>query len=189
VHCIAAGPDFNPFDPCCQVAVDSYFLFDIFLTFFVGVYKNGHYYDSLKWVAMNYVKSMFIFDLITSFPVSFVEVAILAGCANGLDNSIISPSELRLARVVKPLRLAKLVRVIKVAKTVSIFSYVGALVRMPPRWIRLSKVLILIFVAVHVCACLFWLVKQVSTTKVGDFATHPTKLNNSDFPRPLNCSA
>ena len=48
--------------------LDAFFLLDIVYTFNVGVFYQRDYYDSRWWVAKNYAKGSFLFDVITSVP-------------------------------------------------------------------------------------------------------------------------
>jgi hypothetical protein len=55
-----------PFD----VLLDVFFLLDILLQFNLGVRNAGEYKDNRKYITMNYLKGSFLFDLLTSIPVS-----------------------------------------------------------------------------------------------------------------------
>jgi len=102
-----------PFD----MFVDCYFLMDIVMTFFVGIWLEGKYVDEHRVVAWTYAKGSFCFDFFTSFPVSFLEKIVLDQCMaevagpeseQGLDTAAV-----RMLRVIKPLRLFKLFRILK----------------------------------------------------------------------------
>jgi hypothetical protein len=148
-----------------DILVDCFFLVDISVTFFVGVYHEGKYCDDHRFVIMHYLRHGFFFDLFTSFPVSFMEAAILAECDIAGETGIdIAPSSLRMIRVVKPMRLFKLIRIIKVIKTLAIADAIADRFRIPPRILRLIKVLSGIALGVHTCASIFWLCKVLSRT-------------------------
>ena len=51
----------------------------------------------------------------------------------------------------------------------AIFSAIGNYLRIPPYVLRMQKIALLILVLVHLCTCMFWLIKTVSTTPE-DFA-------------------
>ena len=55
--------------------VDCFFLLDILVTLNTGLLINGEYIDDRWAVTKAYLKGMFVFDVTTSFPVSFVELA------------------------------------------------------------------------------------------------------------------
>ena len=50
--------------------LDTFFLLDIVYNFCVGVIVQQDYYDDPRWIAMNYLRGAFLFDLCTSIPVS-----------------------------------------------------------------------------------------------------------------------
>jgi hypothetical protein len=132
-----------------DIFVDCFFLLDIVMTFFVGTFFEGKYVDDHVFVAKHYLRNGFMFDIATSFPVSFMEAAILASCSEGQGGSIeISPSSLRMIRVVKPLRLF-----IKVVKTLSIADAIADRFRIPPRILRLIKVCISCPLSVFPSSC------------------------------------
>ena len=65
----------NPFLDFDMV-LDSFFLFEILVTFFVGVYSDGRYIDRWPLVVERYFKSgALLFDAVTSVPVSYLEFA------------------------------------------------------------------------------------------------------------------
>ena len=51
----------------------------------------------------------------------------------------------------------------------AIFSAIGDYLRIPPYVLRVQKIALLILVLVHLCTCIFWLVKTVSNSPA-DFA-------------------
>ena len=145
-----------------DIFVDACFLADIVLTFFVGIYIEGRYVDDKAIVFSHYLWNGFLFDVCTSFPVSFMEASIIAHCEQGQSDLDISSSSLRMIRVMKPLRLIKLIRIIKVVKTLAIANAIGEMLRVPPRAVRLMKVLVGIALGVHTCSCIYWLCKTLS---------------------------
>jgi hypothetical protein len=101
-----------------DILLDTFFLVDIVLSFFVGVVYQGNYMDDWKWVAQNYVTGNMAFDVFTSIPVSYVELSIQDACATaaaaGAESGAgIDPGQLRFIRAIKPLRWFKLARIIK----------------------------------------------------------------------------
>jgi hypothetical protein len=54
---------------------------DILYSFCVGVVYQGEYFDDWRWVARRYVSTAFLFDLGTSIPVSYIELAANAACS------------------------------------------------------------------------------------------------------------
>ena len=64
----------------------------------------------------------------------------------------------------KPLRLFKIFRIVKVVKTFKLMDTLGNRFRVPPRIMRLSKLFASIGLMVHLCSCLYWLVKVTTNT-------------------------
>ena len=86
-------------------------------------------------------------------------------CADSPEQDADSPSELRLLRVVKPLRLFKLLRIVRAFKFMTVLEQVQSFLQLPVVVFRLTKLLILTLYMVHVCACIYWIVKEVSMTE------------------------
>ena len=73
-----------PLLPCAEIArrptlymdafVDTFFLIEIVLNFFTGIYVAGEYCDDLYFVSRRYFLQGFFFDLLTSIPASYFEV-------------------------------------------------------------------------------------------------------------------
>ena len=82
--------------------LDGFFLSDIVFTFFLGVVDGDHYRDDWKWVASTYLRGGFVFDLLTSIPVAFVELAIVTSwacvSASGGAAPTIDPSQVNRER-------------------------------------------------------------------------------------------
>ena len=150
-----------------DVLVDSFFLAEILLQFFTGVYvAGGDYIDSLPRVAALYLKGWFLPDLLTSIPVSFVELSyILTMCGADTSDDLVS---LRLVRVSKALKLARAMKALRimarVAYVLKLISSIGEYLRIPPYVLRVMKIAILLMVLVHLCTCGWWLVKIASNS-------------------------
>ncbi len=71
------------------------------MTFNTGVKITGDYIDDRKTVAKIYVMSgSLLFDLVTSFPVSFFELAVQAVCTSGVVLTDENTGELKKIRVI-----------------------------------------------------------------------------------------
>ncbi len=97
---------------------------------------------------------------------SYLEYDFMLMCANSSEHMVHDhPTELRLLRVVKPLRLFKLLRIVRAFKFMKVLEKVQSLLQVPVVVFRLTKLLILTFYMVHVCACIYWIVKEASMTE------------------------
>jgi len=142
--------------------VDCVFVCEIILNFFIGVYHQGVYRDDIDFVAWTYVTNNFAFDIITSIPVAVVEYATIQQCKSQQDaDADFNPNNLRIVRIVKPLRIFKLLRIMKATKIINLLDKLESIIRPPPVSTRILRLLMSILLIVHICACIYWLVKLV----------------------------
>ena len=150
--------------------LDTFFLLDIVYTFFVGVNYMGQYYDCQAWVAKRYVTGAFAFDLITSIPVSYVELEVQIACARaaagGEGTGVeIDPQQLRFVRALKPLRWFKLARVLKLRSQghKNAFILCADILQIAPRQQRILGGVARVMFSIHIAACVSWLVKVLTS--------------------------
>lgn len=62
-----------------EVLMDSFFIAEILLNFFTGYYEKGILIMDHRRIFMNYVKGWFIVDLISSLPVSYLDIILSDG--------------------------------------------------------------------------------------------------------------
>ena len=168
---------FHWLDDACQsvptlyfdCTLDAFFLLDILLSFNLGVIYQGQYYDDRRWVAWNYLKGSFFFDVFTSIPVSFVELSVKFSCeaaavsGQGANaDSAIDPTQLRFIRAMKPLRWFKLARIIKLNSSGNQLAFALDYIGMEPRDQRLAQLAARIIGLIHLGACAVWLIKVIS---------------------------
>lgn len=125
-----------------DVVLDIFFLVDILYNFNTGVIlPGGEYIDDWMRVAWLYIKGMFLFDIVTSFPVSFFELAAASACASadGVQPAV-DGGQLRMIRVLKPLRWFKLARIVKLKKADQIMNAVADYFLISPRQSKTVKV-------------------------------------------------
>lgn len=92
-----------------QSAIDLFFVADIVLSFFSAFYnKKDILIDKHKIIACNYLRSWFIFDLISVLPISLIIHS--AADVHGLARVA------RLTRLHRILKMVKLVHVTRLAK-------------------------------------------------------------------------
>ena len=73
--------------------VDCIFLTEISYNFFVGVFLQGQYYDDMKTVAKTYMMGGFWFDMLTSIPVSVVELLAQQSCISVTNDPYATETE------------------------------------------------------------------------------------------------
>jgi len=164
-------------DPCTpiptlwfDVIVDSFFIIDIILSFHTGVYIEGEYIDNRRAVAEEYLKGFFVFDLITSVPVSFIELAAVAECGKASSDVEFSveSEQLRFARAIKPLRYVKIAKILRLGKGGGLVASLMDHWSISPKMSKTVQVLVTLLMSIHIIACSFWLWKVIGAEASGN---------------------
>ena len=145
---------------------------DIVINFNTGILLIGEYIDDHKTVAMAYLKGMFWFDLVTSFPVSFFELAAKAACERAEDSGAqVDSGQLRFIRAIKPLRWFKIARIMKLGKAGPIINLLMDYWNISPKQGKTFKVMVMLVMTIHILGCMWWLWKVLGMTldEVNDF--------------------
>ena len=147
-----------------DLVLDTFFLLDIIYNFCVGLIVNSEYKDDPAFVATTYLRGSLWFDLMTSIPVSFLELHVALQCAqsaSGVDTGV-DPTQLRFIRAMKPLRWFKLARIIKLNKAGTVLEFLFDYFSVAPGYTRMLSLSVSIFGSLHLCACAAWLTKVAS---------------------------
>jgi hyperpolarization activated cyclic nucleotide-gated potassium channel 2 len=148
-----------------DVILDIFFLLDIVVAFNTGVKITGDYIDDRKTVAKIYVMSgALLFDLVTSFPVSFFELAVQAVCTSGVELTDDNSGELKIIRAIKPLRWFKIVRLMKLGKFGQTLDLIMDSLGITPNLGNVLKSYSTFVLMIHLLACIWWLWKVLSQT-------------------------
>lgn len=116
-----------------DLAMDTFFVLQIFYTFFLGHFKKGIYVDDRGLVAEEYLRGAFWFDVVTSIPVSYLDFYILkTQCDVDGDAPSSDLSGLKIVRALKPLRLLKMVRILRIFRILHVFDMIESIFRPPP---------------------------------------------------------
>jgi len=154
-----------------DVLLDCFFLLDILYNFSTGNIIAGEYEDEWAVVAMRYLRGGFAFDVFTSFPVSFFELAAQAACqqqAAGGEVTSVDSGQLRIIRVLKPLRWFKLARIAKLGKAENVVNFLMDFFLITPRQGKTAKVLAVLIMLIHLVSCTWWLGKVLAATDPAD---------------------
>ena len=146
-----------------DVVLDICFLLDILVQFNSAVRVEGEYIDDRKKVAWVYLKGGFWFDAITSFPVSFFELAGEMACAKDASLNLES-GQLKFIRAMKPLRWLKLARILKLCKASRKFDAVMDTLGLTPQFISTSRTYMVLALTLHLLACFWFLWKALGMT-------------------------
>lgn len=157
-----------------DAVLDSFFLLDVCYNFCVGLIINSEYKDDPAFIASSYIRGSLCFDIVTSIPVSFLELHVAHQCAqsgSGGGVSGLDPTQLRFIRFMKPLRWFKLARIIKLNKAGTVLEFLFDYFSIAPGYTRMLSLSVSIFGSLHLSACAAWLTKVISSPReqVDDF--------------------
>lgn len=107
-------------------------------------------------------KGNFCFDLLTSVPVSFVELWSEGVCSS--DDSKDSSIGLRVLRLLKIARIFRMMKVLRVVRDLAVTTRIERLLRIPAITFRLMRVTMTLAAIMHICTCSFWMAKTQSNT-------------------------
>jgi len=149
-----------------DVFVDSFFLVEVFLQFFIGIFReDGSYEDSARAIILHNLSSpfRFWFDALTSIPFSFLDLKVFMECnvVGGADD--VSP-DTKFIRAMKILRIIRIVRILKILNFINKFEDY-AMIIFGPGLFRIVRLFAVVVLTIHFFACLFWRVKVCSCVR------------------------
>jgi CRP-like cAMP-binding protein len=127
--------------------VDIMFGIDMILTFLTAYEQEGKLVRHHDLIAINYLKTWFVIDFVSTFPFDQIIPAIVKGAASGTLRSIKLIRALRLFRLLKLMRVARLKRKIKEAKVSELIH---------PIVYELAGLFTKIFLIAHLLACVYY---------------------------------
>ena len=129
--------------------IDIFLLCDICVTFRTAYFDH---WDPLRLIinprviAIHYAKGWFVFDLITSFPFTF-----LAPFGEAEEDGLTGVKILRLVR------LLRLLRVFRIYKMLGIVREFNQLFPSFKKWLGISQVMVLMLFVAHYFACMYYI--------------------------------
>ena len=141
--------------------IDSLFAFDILVNFISATESSSERTTLIfdhKRLAINYLKSWFILDLLACFPFQLLGNLSFPGMADTTSNSeLLRLARLpRLYKLIRLLRMFKMLRLLSHNKTISGFA---ELLAFHPASMRLAKLLVIYFLfPLHIMSCLWFYV-------------------------------
>jgi hyperpolarization activated cyclic nucleotide-gated potassium channel 1 len=140
-----------------EIMMDFLFFIDVIFNLFSSSVKaNGEIETRLSKIAIPYLKTWFIMDLLGSFPFSFVQYMTWGpqdGDRTGRANSFARVA--RLPRLYKIFNIFRLGKVSRIYRGNAFFERLKDYVSVNGRIFRLLKLLVSILICVHFIAC-FW---------------------------------
>ena len=142
-----------------DATVDILFGIDIIINF-ISAYEtsDGRLVIDHKKIAVNYLQGWFFLDFLACFPFNLI----LSGDESGVSGN---SSILRLARLPRLYRLVRLLRMIKmlrVLKNSRVITDLIELLQVNPAVMRLTKILFSVLYLVHIFACLWYFVANLT---------------------------
>lgn len=145
-----------------ETVVDFIFIKDIFVNCLTTYRTNtGKYESSLRNILLTYIKTWFIIDLISSFPMGLLEYY------TGLAQEGNTSKANRFARLARLPRLYKLLRILRISKLSRVYKgnpfyeKIEDWLDINGRFLRFFKFVISIALFVHIFACFFYFAAKI----------------------------
>jgi len=135
-----------------EFILDFCFLTDMLVTLCSSYYRDdtGELVQNRKEITLAYMRSWFLVDLVSSFPFSLLDVLSSDSSSYNTTTRLT-----RLSRLYKLARISRIAKAIKFSSKTDLFSKLQDYLHMNSRVYKLVKFLLMVSVAVHICAC-FW---------------------------------
>jgi len=139
-----------------NLLVDVTFLVDIVINFRTGFFEEGQFVIDSTRIARKYLTGSFTIDLIGSFPLSLVLIA--------MDDDGENNAAARLNRQLRFLRIVKLNRLLRLVKLSKNLRHVEMVIKFNPSVMRLTKLFIMMLLFSHWLGCAWWFVADLELT-------------------------
>lgn len=133
-----------------DLIINYFFMFDILLNFNIGITIKGKYVNKRKIIAKEYIKTWFILDVISTFPLSLVIKE---------DNINNSNRIIRVARISKLSKLSKIFRLLKISrffKRVAFFNSIQDYFNINYGISRLITFILSFIILSHIVGCMWY---------------------------------
>jgi len=138
--------------------VDVMFFFDMVASFMTAVFIKDVLVVELGAIARHYLRSWFLIDLVSTFPIDLVIGPLLEAGANGADYS----AQLRSIKIIKFFRLIRLLKLARLLKLKKFGGSFEGIFSMNPALQRLLKLLLQIIFIAHMCSCFWFFVATIN---------------------------
>jgi CRP-like cAMP-binding protein len=147
----------KPGDPLFVVdmIIDFSFLVDVIINFFTGFYDNeGAIHLGNKEIALNYLKSWFLLDLLASFPSGIIDIVLDDNSSYPRYDNIIRLVKLR--NVGRLLKVTRAVKLFRYSKKDSLLSGIQNFFKVTYTVRRAITTILSIIISIHIFACFFY---------------------------------
>jgi hypothetical protein len=167
-----------------DLIVDLMFILDASLNFFISYKVEGDFYEaSLTKIFINYLKSWFLLDIISCFPVTLVEA--FTGDPTSTRNTSSITKAARLPRLYKILRVIRISKLTNVYKRHPIYIKLSDFLDVHSVLFKFIKFFIMAVVCVHNLACLWYLAAKFEEFSYETWVVRLGFYNNSISSRYL----
>lgn len=135
----------------CEVIVDIMFLIDIIVNFFAAYEEKGKLVRNLSLIRRHYIKTWFFPDVVALIPWNLITVE---------GNSALFSKLFRLMRLPRIYRLVKLFKTMRMIKHSPTLKKVIQFLKVHPGITRLLRVMVMVFLLVHLMSCFWYLVAK-----------------------------
>ena len=143
-----------------DLVFDLTFIADILISMNIAYRKDGFLVTVRKLILMNYLRTWFALDFISSFPLSwFTEQSVLSA-----PDDTGSEGGGEISRINKLLRLMKLGKLLRILKLFKIFDRIADNARFNPATFRLLTLAISLFFMSHLFGCLWYMICLLYTS-------------------------
>jgi len=140
-----------------NLLVDVTFLIDIVINFRTGFFEEGQFVADSNRIARKYLTGSFTIDLVGSFPLSLILIA--------MDDEGENNAAARLNRQLRFLRIVKLNRLLRLVKLSKNLRHVEMVIKFNPSVMRLTKLFIMMLLFSHWLGCAWWFVADLELTE------------------------
>lgn len=142
-----------------EIIINIYYIIDLFLNFNITyMTENGFYEQSRKKIALNYIKTFFAFDLITSIPMDWILYSYFP--ASGSYNKIIRI--LKLPKLISTLKMTKIFHVEYWLKAFNLGNIWKFRLKVHENLFKTISTMLLTYVILHVAACIFIAIGRIN---------------------------
>lgn len=130
-----------------EIIMEISFLFDLIYNFFLGYIDNGKLILSLKLIAMHYLFGYFIFDLVSSIPLTLLDI----------NKKYTIARISKFPRYMKFLKITKFFRFIKLLKNKQkLTNIIGNVYSNKPGIDRLIISVMILIIIIHIFSCIWY---------------------------------
>ncbi|EKX51683.1 hypothetical protein GUITHDRAFT_134568 [Guillardia theta CCMP2712] len=137
-----------------DMAVDLFFITEIFVQFSTGKLLGIEYILERGRVALIYLHHGFVTDVLAGLPISFLEYFLIEDTPCSSQSAGYSNSA-----YVRYLRLVRMLRMLRLLKVLKIFNVLRDFFLWRPTVVRLTKAAFSICMIAHIGGCLWWFLK------------------------------